>query len=198
MKPILLACLALLMAPMALAQSYLIKPGDTLEITVLEDPSLNRQTLVLPDGRISVPLAGPVQAAGLSIEQVQANLARALQGNFAATPNVYISLAGLAPQGGGPVAPRTIDIYVLGEVAKPGAFTVEKGTNILQLMAIVGGPSRFAATKRIQLRRTNAKTGQESIANFNYDAIVRGRAAGGLGALQDGDVIVVPERRLFE
>ena len=62
---LLAALLALLAAPLAYAQSasYRIQPGDQLAITVLEDETLNRTTLVLPDGRISVPLAGTVQAA---------------------------------------------------------------------------------------------------------------------------------------
>lgn len=198
MKTFLLALLALAIAPLAFAQSYKIKPGDVLEITVLEDPSLNRNALVLPDGRISMPLAGPVQAAGLSIEDVQNNLADSLAGNFAARPNVFVSLNQVAaPRGaGGP--PATVEVYVLGEVGKPGAVAVERGTNMLQLMAVIGGPTRFAATKRIQLRRVDPKTGIETVSNFNYNSILRGGSSVGAPVLQDGDVVVVPERRLFE
>ncbi len=199
MKILALITAMLLAAPMALAQAYLIKPGDTLEITVLEDPSLNRNALVLPDGRISMPLAGPVQASGLPIEQVQSNIADALASNFAARPNVFVSLANIAraaPTGGG--VPRTIEVYVLGEVGNPGTVTVDRGTNILQLMAIIGGPTRFAATKRIQLRRVDKKTGQETMSTFNYNSIIRGGAITGAYTLADGDIVIVPERRLFE
>ena len=74
MRPTVLAILfAMLAAPAAFAQSagYRIQPGDSLAVTVLEDDTLNRQLLVLPDGRISVPLAGSVTAGGRTVEQVE-------------------------------------------------------------------------------------------------------------------------------
>ena len=78
MKRILLAFLLVLpgIAP-AFAQSagYRIQPGDELAVTVLEDDTLNRQLLVLPDGTISVPLAGTVRAGGRSVEAVEAAIA---------------------------------------------------------------------------------------------------------------------------
>ncbi len=203
MKPIILTLLAVLLAPLAFAQgAYVIKPGDTLEISVLEDPTLNRNALVLPDGRISVPLAGTVRAAGLTIEQVQVAIARGLAANFASTPNVFVSLAALAPAAPpvatAPVELEAVEIYVLGEVNNPGQVSVSPGTTMLQLMAVVGGPSQYAATKRIQLRRINPQTGVEHMSTFNYDRVLRGGQTPSLGALVDGDIIVVPERRLFE
>ena len=194
MKPIILALIALLIAPMAVAQSYRIKAGDTLEINVLEDPTLNRSTLVLPDGTISLPLAGTVRASGLTVPQLQENLASRLEGNFAARPNVFVSVAALAEPG----EPATINVYVVGEVASPGLHEMRRGVNMLQAIAVAGGPTRFAATKRIQIRRLNRRTGQESIGTFNYRAVQNGASLDGLQPLQNGDVIVIPERRLFE
>jgi polysaccharide export outer membrane protein len=74
MRSIVLAFLCVLLAvPTAFAQSagYRIQPGDSLAITVLEDDTLNRQVLVLPDGRISVPLAGTISAAGRTVDSVE-------------------------------------------------------------------------------------------------------------------------------
>ena len=84
----------LLAAPMAVAQSagYRIQPGDQLAITVLEDDTLNRQLLVLPDGRISVPLAGSIQASGRSVESVESAIADRLASNFAVRPSVFVSV----------------------------------------------------------------------------------------------------------
>jgi polysaccharide biosynthesis/export protein len=87
---------------------------------------------------------------------------------------------------------------VVGEAAKSGKIGVAPGTTVLQFFAEMGGFSKFAATKRIQLRRTDAKTGEETIYNLNYDAIEAGSSGAGSTTLADGDVIVVPQRKLFE
>ncbi len=200
---ILIIALSLIVAALpALAQGrYLVKPGDTLDITVLEDPTLNRQALVLPDGRISLPMAGTVQAAGRTVEQIQGAITDGIAGNFAARPNVFVgltSLAEVAPVVTGPVVIPTIDVYVLGEVNSPGLAEMQPGINILQALAMAGGPSRFAATKRIQLRRTDPGTGKTYTSLFNYDAVMKGAELRNLFPLQNGDVILVPERRLFE
>ncbi len=185
----------------ALAQQYKIKSGDQLVIEVLEDPSLNRSTLVLPDGRISFPMAGTVSVAGKTIEQVRSELQAALASNFAAPPTLFVGLTRVSERlvrgGGGKAAPATMDIYVLGEVAKPGKIAVKRGTSILQMFAEMGGFTKFAATKRVQLRRENSR-GSLTTYQFNYAALERGARLTNNLTLQDGDTIVVPQRRLFE
>jgi len=195
MRKILLAALVtLLTAPLALAQSagYRIQPGDQLAITVLEDDSLNRQTLVLPDGRISVPLAGTVQAAGRSVDSVENTIADRLASNFAVRPSVFVSVVSVSDTG------LTFPIFVLGKVGSPGQHDIEAGTTLLQAIALAGGLDRFAATKRIQLRRTDSSTGRERLYLFNYNAVESGGAIESMITLREGDVIIVPERHLFE
>jgi polysaccharide export outer membrane protein len=189
----------------ALAQDggYLIRPGDTLRIEVLEDPGLNRSVLVSPDGRISMPLVGGVRASGKTVEAVQAELATRFTPNFATAPNVYVSIERVVERaagggGGGTRAPATMDIYVIGEGAKSGKIAAAPGTTVLQFFAEMGGFSKFAATKRIQLRRADPKTGKETVYTINYDAIERGTSNMGATVLMKGDVIVVPQRKLFE
>ncbi|HVH03956.1 MAG TPA: hypothetical protein VM891_13625 [Amaricoccus sp.] len=75
---------------------------------------------------------------------------------------------------------------------------VQPGTNLLQAIALGGGLGRFAATKRIQLRRTDSATGQERLYLFNYNAVERGGAIESMITLREGDVVLVPERHLFE
>ncbi|WP_290752516.1 polysaccharide biosynthesis/export family protein [Amaricoccus sp.] len=191
---IILGLLAFLAAaPMALAQAagYRIQPGDTLAVTVLEDETLNRQVLVLPDGRISVPLAGSVAAAGQTVGSVERSIADRLASNFAVRPNVFVSVTTVNEEA------ELFPIYVLGRVTQPGVREVEVGTNLLQAVALAGGLDRFAATKRIQLRR-RAADGQEQIFLFNYKAVERGGAIESMITMREGDVILVPERRLFE
>ncbi len=194
MKRILLAFLLVLpgIAP-AFAQSagYRIQPGDELAITVLEDDTLNRQLLVLPDGTISVPLAGTVRAGGRSVESVEAAIADQLASNFAVRPSVFVSVVTVDETYG------TFPIFVMGQVTTPGMVEVEPGTTLLQAIALAGGLDRFAATKRIQLRRADS-TGQQRLYLFNFKAVERGGAIQSMIALREGDVIIVPERRLFE
>lgn len=198
---ILLTCLGL-MAGTAVAQDlYRVQAGDTLRIEVIEDPSLNRSVLVAPDGRINIPLAGFIVAEGRPVGAIQNDLALRLEENFAVTPNVFVAVERVfeprIEPPAQPAAPRTIDIYVLGEVGAPGLKQVAPGTTVLQFFAQMGGFTRFAATKRVQLRRTDAN-GAETIYPLNYDAIEAGTSPNGAAVLVDGDVIMVPQRRLFE
>ena len=203
MKRIFLAALLALVAPfafqtalvppaMAQGAGYRIQPGDTLAITVLEDDTLNRTALVLPDGQISVPLAGSVRASGQSVETVEKVIADRLASNFAVRPSVFVSVVELAQE------EPTFPIFVMGEVENAGRIEIEAGTTLLQAVALAGGPGRFAATKRIQLRRMDSATAQEKLYLFNYRALERGGSIQSMITLREGDVIIVPERRLFE
>lgn len=205
MKPLFVLLTTLILGLMAAlspaaADDYKVHPGDQLKLEVLEDPSIDRILLVAPDGRISLPQAGSMQAAGQSVDQIGAAISVKLAPNFAAAPTVSVSLqqlAAVAPPGAAS-APATTDIYVIGEAARPGKLALARRTTVLQAFAEMGGFTKFAATKRIQLRRTDAKTGAPLTFNLNYDAILAGTTADGGIRLQDGDVIMVPQRRLFE
>ncbi len=204
--PLLLAAMAAPVATPVAAQDggYLIRPGDTLKIEVLEDPGLNRSVLVSPDGRINLPLMGSVRVSGKTVEAVQSEISSRLSANFAAAPNVYASIESVAVRttggggGGGTRAAATVDIYVIGEGAKAGKLSVAPGTTVLQFFAEMGGFSKFAATKRIHLRRSDARTGKETSYLINYDAIESGTSKMGATVLRKGDVIVIPQRKLFE
>ncbi len=202
--------LAVLIAPAALAQSgYRIQTGDVLQMEVLEDPSLNRSLLVLPDGNVSLPLVGTVRASGKSIDSLRSTISSALAPNFASAPTVFLTVGQLNPvtqavnnaaaqAAAANVRPYgTVGVYAVGEVNTPGRLDVETGTTLLQFLAETGGLTRFAATKRIQLRRADKKTGTETVYKFNYKAVQNGATAPVI-VLREGDVIVVPERRLFE
>ena len=175
---------------------YRIRAGDVLQIEVLEDPSLNRAVAVLPSGEISFPFAGSVRASGQSISQVQATLRNALSPNFASPPTVFIGVQPVQDPNAQALDGPTIDVYFVGEVNSPGRVQVEAGTTLLQAVAISGGVSRFAAVKRIQLRRTGAD-GVQRVTFLNYRALADGAVTTDI-ELKDGDVILVPERRLFE
>jgi polysaccharide export outer membrane protein len=182
----------------AQAQDYAIQVGDTLDITVLEDANLNRQVLVRPDGRISLPLAGTIRAAGLSTTAIERVVSDAIADRFTIPPTVSVSVLSLAePAETVAAEPVLYDVFIMGEVSAPGPKEVEPGTNLLQAFTFAGGLTPFAATKRVQLRRIGAD-GREQVILFNFDAIQNGAQMNSNVVLRDGDVIIVPERRLFE
>ena len=194
--------LPMLLVTMAAAQdAYRIRAGDVLRIEVIEDPGMNRSTIVLPDGRISMPLAGSIAAAGRSVDQVQAALAQELAPNFASPPSVFVSVERLfEPKPvvpGVPLPPPTVDVFLVGEFATPGKLEVAPGTTVLQLFAQAKGFTRFAATKRLQLQRTQ-RDGTVEIYPLNYDTIISGQSPNGRVVVQKGDVFVAPVRGLFE
>lgn len=192
------------LASPAAAQGYAVRPGDVLQIEVVEDPELNRSVLVTPDGSFSFPFAGSVDARGRTVTQIRQELIDGLGGAFAAPPTVFVSVSRLAERD--PVIPAaplppaeapTVAVYTVGEIANSGLIPVRPGTTILQAIAQAGGLTRFAADSRIQLRRTDPATQQTLTYLFDFD----GRRAGTISPatiLGEGDVIVVPERRLFE
>lgn len=193
-------CSLILAATSAVAQgSYRIKAGDTVSIEVLEDNSLNRSLLVLPDGTVNFPFAGPVRAAGRTASQVEQSVAAGIAGNFATPPTVFVTVASVLPASeltGSLV--EAIDVYFIGEVNSPGLIPMERGTTFLQAVAQGGGFTRFAATKRVQLRRFDKSSGRQSTFTMDFKALGNGASLSNDITLQDGDVILVPERRLFE
>lgn len=173
---------------------YRFAPGDSIEVSVLEDPSLNRQVLILPDGRISLPIAGTVMASGATPDELAARIRGRLSGVFVSPPTVTVAAIGLAEGSVEDEIPEVV--YVLGEVRQPGAFAFKKPMNVMQSLALAGGPGPFAARSRIQVHRT--VDGVETVELFDYDAMEDGDIVGLGSVLADGDIIVVPERSLFD
>jgi len=168
---------------------------------VLQDPSLDRQVLVTPSGDFSFPFAGSMMAANFTTDQIAQRLAGAIASNFASPPNVFVSVATLraTPSGTGVAAAEpTISVFFMGEVGNPGEREVAPGTTFLQGLSQSGGLTNFAAERRIQLRRTDPVTHQETVVSVNYRAIQQGSQLNSNFTLIDGDVILVPQRRLFE
>ncbi len=172
---------------------YRLRSGDILRIEVLEDPMLNRTALVAPDGRVALPLAGNIRAAGQTLEAVQAMLQARLTPNFAAPPTVFVALERQPePRPRADVAPVRLNVFVVGEARNPGRMEVVPGTTLLQAFGQMGGFTNFAATRRVQLRRGNDHW------VIDYRAIEAGQSTSGNISLADGDVIIVPQRGLFE
>jgi polysaccharide biosynthesis/export protein len=177
----------------AMAQIEPLHPGDSIHISVWQDPKLDRQVVIGPDGMISFPLAGHIQAAGLTPQALENVLRRRLQKNYTSHLDITVSLAAINKDEEAASKPR---IYITGEILKPGPYNIRSNTNVIQALAQAGGLGPFAARKRIQIHRQ--ANGADTTFLFNYDAYVTGTSTADNINLQSGDVIIVPQRGLFE
>jgi protein involved in polysaccharide export with SLBB domain len=165
-------------APAARSQEYQIKAGDVLDIQVLGEPNVSRPYVVRPDGKIVLPLAGEIQAAGLTARQLSDQVRDALR-RFLREPQVTV----LVQQ----TAPSRQFIYMIGQVVRPGIFEYQAGWTLAQVLAVAGG-----TTPRAALRRTLVIRGNETITVDLESLLVRGVAAANI-ALVPGDVVIVSE-----
>jgi polysaccharide export outer membrane protein len=187
--------LVLLLGCWNTAQAQRLQPGDTLSISVYQDPKLDRQVLIGPTGMISFPLAGQIRAGGLTPDAVASVIKERIKSKYTEELDVTVGLVALnvpkVPEED--LKPR---IFVTGEVLKPGFFVMRTKLNVMQAISEAGGFTPFAAKKRIQVRRKI--DGVESLFVFNYDDFFFGRNFENNISLRAGDVIIVPERGLFE
>ena len=158
---------------------YEIQPGDLLEISVWREEYLEREVIVQPDGRISFPLVGVLDAAGSTVDEVQVRVAEQLS-QYIPEPVVTVSIKEI----------RGNRIYVLGQVKNPGQFIMNPRIDVVQALALAGGTTPFAELKDIKiLRRTE---NGEVLIEFRYADIARGRNLQQNIVLESGDVIIVP------
>ena len=181
-----------IMSPSAFAQA--IKVGDNLSITVVQDSKLDRTVVVDPSGQIAFPLAGHFRVSGLTPQAVESILKEKLKNNYKdESLDVTVSLLAVKEVPDEDLKPK---IFVTGEILRPGSYVVRQKTTLMQAIALAGGLGPFAAKRRIMVRR-RTPTG-EDIFMFDYRAYEAGQDLEGNIALHAGDVIMVPERGLFE
>ena len=173
------------------AGAQTLEAGDSIGVSVLQDPKLDRQTLIDRAGMISFPLAGRMRAAGLTPQALESLLRTRLRGNYSSDLDITVSL--LTTTKDEDQKPR---IFVTGEVKAPGSYLFRPKTSIMQAIALSGGLGPFAAKKRIQVRRRVGET--DSIFVFNYSAFEAGTDLEGNINLRPNDVVIVPERGLLE
>jgi polysaccharide export outer membrane protein len=158
---------------------YIIGLGDQLQIMVWKEPELTQTMSVRIDGRISLPLIGDVEAAGITIR----DLKKILEIKYAAViaePAVSVMLA----------QSKSWRYYIIGKVAKPGEFPIDFPITILQAIAQSGGFMEWAKTDKISIvRREN---GREIIVPFNYEALVTGQNLQQNALVKPGDTIIIP------
>jgi polysaccharide export outer membrane protein len=189
---VLLAVLAFCAAWATAAVAQELQAGDTIAISVYQDPKLDRQVVIGPTGLISFPLAGRVKAAGLTPQDLEKALRAKLRDKYAGTLDITVALVA-ATKPDDEQKPR---FYITGEVNKPGPYMWRSSTTLVQAIAMSGGLGQFAARHRIQVRRR--VDGNESTFLFDYGAYEAGKDGGGNIELQPGDVIIVPQKSFWE
>jgi polysaccharide export outer membrane protein len=178
------------------AEAQTLKSGDSLSISVLQDPKLDRNVVVDPSGEIAFPLAGHIRARGLTPQALENVLKTKLQPNYK-DDHLDITVAVANAPKDIPEEDLKPKIFITGEVVRPGSYVVRQPTTLMQAIALAGGVGPFAAKRRIQVRR-RAPGGDETIFMFNYKAYEAGQDLEGNITLRAGDVIMVPERGLFD
>lgn len=161
------------------AEPYLIEPGDVLEISVWREEDLTKPVVVRPDGGLSFPLVGNVQASGKSIEQLQAEVAEKLK-KYIPDPSVTVAVQQLSGN----------KVYVIGKVNRPGEFPVTRNVDVVQALSMAGGMTPYAAANKIRILRRNGKS--QAAIPFAYGDIEKGENLEQNIILKAGDVVVVP------
>jgi polysaccharide biosynthesis/export protein len=180
---ILAACASVLPAvaeePQRVVPDYRISAEDVIEISVWKEPDLQREAIVRPDGGISFPLVGDIQAAGLTPKELEETIRSGIERFI---PDAVVTVSVLEVRG--------MRIYVTGKVRSPGQFVVGRYVDVVQAITLAGGFTPFAKTNNVQIiRRDGAR---EQVFRFNYDQIERGRDMSQNIMLQADDVVLVP------
>ncbi len=177
------ALLALAAALPASAQEtagdYTLHAGDSITVSVWKELELQRKVIIRPDGKFSFPLAGEVQAAGRSADEIRVDIEGKLK--------KYIPEAVVAVMVEDVSGNR---IYVIGQVTKPGMYVMNPELTVLQALSLAGGGTPFAKLGNISVIRGKG-TAQKTLP-FRYDQVIEGKSLQQNVTLESGDVVLVP------
>ncbi|MDZ4854930.1 MAG: polysaccharide biosynthesis/export family protein [Nitrospirota bacterium] len=166
-------------------KEFLVGPEDVLDIVVWKNDDLSQKAVVVrPDGKISMPLIGEVNAGGLTANELASQIALRLK-EFKERPAVTVSVKEV----------NSYYFYILGEVGKPGKYQLKSHATVLQAVAVANGFTVYAAKNRMQVIRTvQTEDGKSREIRIpaRYDDMISGLGEIGNFVLKSGDVVVVP------
>jgi len=160
-------------------RDYILGPEDVIEVQVWKNESLSKTVTIRPDGKISLPLIGDVEAAGISANLLRDNIKEKLK-QYKETPEVAVIVKEI----------NSMMVFVTGEVAHPGKIMLRSETTLLQAITMAGGFTQYASSNNITLLRRI--DGVETRRVVRYKDIVSGKNPLSDLVLQRGDTIVVP------
>ncbi len=159
-------------------ETFVIGLEDILRVDVWREPELSAaQIVVRPDGKITLPLIGDVQAAGFTTKQLQENLTERFK-EYAQAPTVSVMVLKIESQ----------KVSIVGNVAKPGTYPLGSPMTVLELIARAGGLTEYAKSKNIKIVRKKDGT----TLNFNYNDAIKGKNLKQNVYLENGDIVMVP------
>ena len=183
----LFAVLAGLAMP-ALAEEggYRINGGDQLHISVYGEQNLNQDVVVQPDGWISFPLVGGINALDMTLQELQAKIAESLRQSqyFPNLTDSEVTVSMLKAMGN--------SISVIGQVKQPGTFAFDTRLDVMQALSLAGGLTAFAGKDEIKVLRRDP-AGKQTAIPFDYSAVEEGDSLDSNILLKGGDVVVVPQ-----
>src|SRR5579863_5198034 len=156
-------------------RTYVIGAEDVLAIKVWREPDFSSNYGVRPDGKITIPLVGDLQAAGLTPQRLSDQLEQALS-EYINKPDVTVTIQQV----------NSKKFFLTGEVYRPGEYPLVTPTRIFDALSNAGGFRDFANKKKIILIRGNERY------RFNYQDVLKGRNLGQNIFLENGDTVVVP------
>jgi polysaccharide biosynthesis/export protein len=163
----------------AIDPAYTIGAEDVITIAVWKEPDFSATVPVRPDGNISLPLIGDVQAAGKTPESLASDLTVLLK-KYVAEPRVTVMVSVV----------NSRRAFLLGEVNRPGPIVISPGMTVLQAIGAAGGPTAYANAKKIYVLRKDGAN--QSKLPFNYKEAIKGNMPEQNIVLKPGDTIVVP------
>lgn len=159
---------------------YVIGPTDVLDVSVWKEPDISRTVTVRPDGKISLPLVGELEASGKTPVQLQAIISQKLE-HYIASPEVTVLLHEI----------RSGAVTIFGKVAKPGSYPLTRQMTVLDVIAAAGGFKDYAKLTQIYVLRINPD-GTTIRFKFNFKEVIKGRDLAQNIALLPRDTIYVP------
>jgi len=165
----------------AVAQKYLLNPGDKIRVEVLNDEELTRELVVRPDRYITLPLIGAVETTDLDIEELSRKIELKYFDYMKDSPQVIVTLLEVVGN----------KIYIVGKVKNPGEYLINGKIDIMQALAIAGGLNEFADEDEIKILRRDNLLNQQTL-DFNYNEVISGSELNLNIYLESNDIVIVP------
>jgi polysaccharide biosynthesis/export protein len=171
----------------AVDSSYRSQAGDSVSVTVFDEPELEVTARIDENGRVQCPLIGQIEVKGLTASEAGERIAAAYRDGYLVNPEVRVVVSGLAAE-----KAFTRTITIMGQVASPGVRELpgDKETTLLQALGLAGGPTRMARLSKVQLKRK--ENGRETSTVVDVADILAGKRPDNV-IVKEGDVIMVPE-----
>lgn len=138
---------------------YRLGVGDRLRIDVYGEPDLSLEASVDPTGRFSYPLLGSVEALGKTARELQTRLTLGLAAGYLINPDVRVTVIHYRP------------FYVIGQVRRAGAYPYVTGLTVEKALALAGGLTNIASTRRIYILREDAPTTERQRASMDSQVL---------------------------